>query len=336
MSATPSQIGLTGEPETRVELRARRGGLHAWLELTKARLTSLVLLTTAVGFVLAAPGPVEWVGLAWTVLGAGLAAAGVAGMNQRLEVERDALMERTRRRPLPAGTIGRGAALALSLACMIAGPLVLLLAVNPLSAGLTALCEFVYIGLYTPLKVRTPVNTLVGAVCGALPPMIGWAAAAGRLDAGGWVLGAILFVWQMPHFLALAWMYRADYERGGFRMLPAIDATGRVTAATALLYSLALVPTTLMLTACGATGPLYMLGALVLGVGLALAALRFAMTRAEGHARSLFLASVIYLPLLLGLMVFDRAPLPPRTAAIVFGPAPGHSAATPAPSDAAP
>lgn len=285
---------------------AQRGPLANLLELGKARLSALVLMTTAVGFVLAEPGPIAWAPFLVTLAGTALAALGANAWNQILEAPRDARMLRTQRRPLPSGALSRSAAVWFATGCTLVGPLLLGVLVNWLAAFLALATLLIYVGLYTPMKVRTPLNTLVGAVCGAIPPMVGWSAAAGDLGAGAWVLAAILFVWQIPHFLALAWMYRDDYERGGFRMLPVIDRDGRATCQATLLYSVTLIPAAMMLTLTGATGVTYAIAAAALGAALSLLAWRFHRERTYARARAVFLASVIYLPLLLALMVMDR------------------------------
>jgi protoheme IX farnesyltransferase len=302
-SGTPS-IGLAAPAAA--ARAGLRGTLEAMLELCKVRLSLLVLMTTAVGFVLACREAIEWGRLAWTLLGTALAAFGVSALNQVIEVHRDARMERTRRRPLPSGTIGLRTARLLGLGATVAGPLVLALLVNPQSAALAALCACVYLLLYTPLKARTPLNTLVGAVCGAIPPMIGWVAVDGRLEGGAWVLGAILFIWQIPHFLSLAWLYREDYRRGGFRMLSLDDEDGRRTAQAVLLYGMTLVPVSVTLSLIGLTGGAYALAALLLGLALLGVVGQFYRARSSAAARAVFVASVIYLPLLLTFMVVDR------------------------------
>lgn len=243
--------------------------------------------------------------LAWTVVGTALTAFGANILNQWAEVERDRLMERTRGRPLPSGRISRPRALAWGLASCVAGTLVLVLGTNGLTAGLAVFTIVLYVLVYTPLKVRTPLNTVVGAVVGAVPPMMGWAAATGRLDLGAWILFGILFVWQIPHFLALAWMYRDDYARAGYRMLPITDATGATTGRMAFYWGLALLPLGGALTASGATGAVFFATSTVLGLGFIWLGFRFAQDRTRQRARRLFLASVLYLPALLGLMVTD-------------------------------
>lgn len=277
----------------------------ALLELSKFRLSLLVVSTTAVGYFLAAESALGWSRLALTLIGTALAAFGANAFNQCLEAPRDARMLRTRGRPLPSGRVSARAAWLFAGVVGLSGP-ALLLAVSPLAALLAAGCEALYVLVYTPLKVRTTLNTLVGAVVGAIPPLIGWAAAAGELAPGAWVLGAILFVWQIPHFLALAWLYREDYARGGFRMLPSADRGGERTCQAIVLFSLALVPVALMLTGVGATGLAYAAGAALLTAWLMVLAVRLYLDRSDARARGVFLASVIYLPLLLGLMVADR------------------------------
>lgn len=297
---------------------AHRGSvLRDFCELAKLRLNAMVLLTTGVGYALAPTalhedGTVS--GLNWgrfglTLLGTGLAAMGASAFNQLLEIRRDGLMERTRQRPLPAGRISPGVALVFAFVASFGGLGILNENVDSLCAGLGTLNLLVYVLLYTPLKPRTSLNTLVGAICGALPPMMGWAAAAHRLDSGAWVLGAILFLWQIPHFLGLAWLYRADYARAGFRMLPVIDPTGRITGPMVVLYCLALLPVGLAMSIVGVTGWVYAALSLLLGAGLLYLGMELAKHKTQRDARRLFLASVTYLPLLLILMLLDPLPV---------------------------
>lgn len=286
------------------DYRAKSGLVSAYLELSKFRLSLLVLLTTAVGYVLAAGG-IDWLRFSITLVGTALAAFGANAFNQVLEKDRDRRMLRTRTRPLPSGAISPRAAVAYALAVGLGGPLLLAVAVDLWAGALALGCALLYVVVYTPMKVRSSLNTLVGAVVGAIPPLIGWVAASGELAGGAWVLAAILFVWQIPHFLALAWLYREDYERGGFRMLPMGDRGGEMTCQAVVLYSLALVPVTLMLTGVGAAGIWYASGAVLLSSALIALAVRLYGVRSDANARRVFLASVIYLPLLLGLMVVD-------------------------------
>lgn len=303
--------------------------LGFYLELAKARLAALVVLTTIVGFVLASRGSFDPARLALTVLGTVLTAFGANILNQWLEADRDLRMERTRNRPLPAGHVSRRTALVWGLASATAGLAVLDLWTNRLTAGLALFVIVLYVLVYTPLKVKTPLNTAVGAVCGAVPPMMGWTAATGHLELGAWILGGILFIWQVPHFLALAWMYREDYARGGFRMMPAADPDGSITGRAAFINAIALLPITGALAAAGVTGMTYLVISQIVGIAFAVLGLGFARRRVRLTARRLFLASIIYLPILLGLMVSDMddrrtrvagVDLPQRASLIVEGP----------------
>jgi protoheme IX farnesyltransferase len=244
--------------------------------------------------------------LVHTLLGTALVAGGTNALNQLSERDVDARMRRTRGRPLPSGRLTPRAAGAFAAAISVAGVAYLAATVNLLTAGLAALTLTSYVFLYTPLKRRTSLNTLVGAVPGALPIVGGWTAAGGRLDVAAAALFWILFLWQLPHFLALAWVYRDDYRAGGLVMLGGVDATGRLTGRMSLLFALALVPVSLVPTLLGVTGAVYFVGALLLGglYAAAGAALCFATT--ERRARRLFLTSIAYLPALLTLMVVDR------------------------------
>ena len=301
IAADPAALSPTGFGGAR---------LGVYLELAKAKLSALVLVSTVVGFLLASGVAIDWFGLAWTVIGTGLAAFGANALNQCFEAPRDARMRRTRGRPIPSRRLTPARAYLAALGMALLGPLLLWLTVNTLAAALALSTIILYLGAYTPLKVRSPANTLVGAVVGAIPPMIGWAAADGTLGAGAWLLAAILFFWQIPHFLALAWLYRDDYARGGFRMLPHVDQRGGLTCDIVVLYSLALLPLALTITVIGLAGWLYASGSLALGSGLVLAAMHLHKHRRDVDAKRVFLASVIYLPLLLGLMVADRQTRP--------------------------
>ncbi|MDE2292212.1 MAG: heme o synthase [Elusimicrobia bacterium] len=274
--------------------------MSRWLELSKPRIASFVVFTTWLGWRFA--GRPEAPELWWTLLGTGLASGAAGVLNQWLEREQDALMHRTRRRPLPSGRVTPQAALAYGVALGAAGIAVLAAKVGALPAFLAALTLVLYVGGYTPLKRVTPQGTWIGAVSGAIPPMIGWAAARGSLGAGAWALFSIQFLWQMPHFLSLFWLYREDYARAGFRVQSVVDPAGRSTAFQIALNSLGLLVATLMPTLFGVTGLGYGLGALVLGSAFLAMALRTAWTmRAEDHRR-LFRASLAYLPAVFGLL----------------------------------
>jgi heme o synthase len=285
-------------------LRSAVEGMHALLELTKVRLSALVLLTTAVGFLAAGAGDSSH--LLWTLVGTALAAGGAQAINQALEWRRDALMERTAKRPVPLHKISPRGAFLLGAGLAGSGLATLLLGVNPLTAGLGLAVVLLYTAVYTPLKVRTPLCTLAGAVCGAIPPMMGWTGATGSVGFGAWVLGTLLFLWQIPHFLSLAWLYREDYARGGFRMLPAVDPRGTITAHLVTLYCLALLPVGLVAHLAGMAGWAFVAGSLVLGGGQLVLGLRLAGTRTDASARRLFLATLAYLPLLLVILMADR------------------------------
>ena len=282
-------------------------------ELTKARLTTLVLVTTAMGYILGrADSPnLDWIMMGWTMLGTACAAAGSAILNQVFERVRDGLMDRTKERPVPSGRISRASAFAAGVICSYVGVAVLASMVNILAAGLTLLTVLLYILVYTPLKPLTTVNTIVGAVSGALPPMIGWAAATGGLEVGAWVIGGILFVWQLPHFLALAWMYRKDYARGGHLMLPVVDPRGDITAQVMLMTALLLVPVGLLATLLGVTGWWSAGASIIMGLWFSLRCLGFWRRRDEESARSAFRASLLYLPVMMLVMVLDRGSVSP-------------------------
>lgn len=308
--------------------RAVAATLADYAELTKARLVALVLVTTAVGFVLADSEPTRWATFGWTLLGTALAGLGANGLNECIERRADSRMARTRNRPLPAGRLPIAVAYSVATAMTILGPVILVIGANVLAALLALSAAAVYLLIYTPLKSRTPLCTLVGAVSGALPPMVGWAAASGRLDAGAWILGGVLFVWQIPHFLALSWLYRDDYARGGFRMLPVVDRQGDLTTLAVVLFSLALVPVALMATWVGVAGWAYAGGSVLLGTALAGLGAVLRRRRSRLNARRVFLASIVYLPFLLGLMLLDRGPIAqvvPHVGAMAVVPAPDPS-----------
>ncbi|MGE3311081.1 MAG: heme o synthase [Limisphaerales bacterium] len=275
-------------------------------ELTKARLTALVLITTLTGYFVARTGGADWLGGLHVLLGTALVAAGAAALNEWWERDLDRLMERTATRPLPAGQVEPGFALALGLMLSAGGLVYLTWVVNPLTAGLGALAWFSYVLVYTPLKRVTPWNTLVGAIPGALPPLMGWTAARGEVGVGGLGLFGILLLWQIPHFMAIAWLYREQYAKAGFRMLPVVDPHGRATGWIALVSAVALLVTSGVPVWVGLAGPVYGVGALALGLVFAWTTWRFTMDLDCRRARMVFFASIIYLPLLLGLLMADN------------------------------
>ena len=277
-----------------------------FVELVKARLTLLVLLTTAVGFYLGASNGFGAIALAHAVFGTAMAAAGAAALNQWWERRLDALMHRTRERPIPAGRMSPGGGLIIGAGLAAGGVAYLAAACNWLSALLAAATIGIYIFAYTPLKRVSTVNTLVGAVPGALPPMIGWAAASGNVEGPAWSLFAILFCWQIPHFFAIAWMYREDYARGGFRMLSNDDDSGVRSASQGVLFCMLLLIISGVPTYLGLTTVTYLPLALALGGWFTVMAMRFHQKRTFLAARALFVTSIIYLPLLLLALVLTK------------------------------
>lgn len=276
------------------------------VELTRLRLNLLVVLTTGIGFLLAVEGPFPLALFLHTVIGTALVAAGSSALNQVLEREVDATMPRTANRPIPTGRMDPDVALAVGVLLSVGGLGQLAWFVNLETAFLGALTLAGYLFVYTPLKRKTSLATIVGAVPGAIPPMMGWAALRGEISIEAWALFGILFLWQLPHFLAIAWLYRGDYELGGMPMLPVVDREGRVTARQAILYASALVPVSLLPTALGMTGFTYLCCALVLGAVYVGYGVSFSRHRNHRAALQLMLASVIYLPALLASMVLDR------------------------------
>jgi heme o synthase len=284
----------------------RRSFLSDFAELVKARLTLLVLLTTAVGYYLGARGPINFPGLFHAVFGTALAAAGAAALNQWWERRLDALMHRTRSRPIPGGRMQPRDALVLGCLLSVAGIVYLSVACNALSAMLAAATIIVYIFAYTPLKRVSTFNTLVGAIPGALPPVVGWAAATGKMDIGAWSLFAILFFWQLPHFFAIAWMYREDYARAGFEMISKDDNTGARSASQSVLFCILLLLISGIPEFLGLVSAVYLIIELVLNGVFIFVAMRFLRTQQRADARRLFLTSIAYLPLLLGGLVLTK------------------------------
>jgi heme o synthase len=278
-----------------------------YLALTKPRITWLILMSTGVGYFFGAKSGWHFLALLHTIIGTGLIASGTAALNQWYEREADAKMKRTQARPLPAGRVTANKALVFAILISVAGFVELFFGVNALTALLGLFTLLSYLFIYTPLKQRSPHSTTIGAIPGAMPPLIGYAAASGTLTWEAWVLFAILFLWQFPHFYAIAWMYREDYERAGIRMLPVVEPDGESTARRILLYSLALIPISLAPKFLSMTGNLYLIGALALGLFFAYAGWRVSMDRTRQRARAVLLASVVYLPVLYGLMLLDRS-----------------------------
>jgi len=275
-------------------------------DLVKARLTTLVLLTTFVGFYLGERGAVQLLLLGHVLLGTALVAAGAAALNQLLEREYDAKMHRTAGRPLPSGRLQPATVAVFGGACSVLGLVYLAALVNPLTSVVGAVTSISYLFIYTPLKRVTWLNTLVGAIPGALPPLMGWTAARNELSGEGWTLFAVLAFWQIPHFMAIAWLYREEYAKAGFVMLPNVDADGSRTGLHAVGNTLALFIVSLCPFLLGMNGPVYLAFAVVLGAAYFWFAVRFARQLTVVRARQLFLVSIIYLPLLLTALVWDK------------------------------
>ena len=275
-----------------------------YLALSKSRIVLMVLITTAAGF-LAAAHAVDAVLLVHTLIGTALVAAGTNALNQYVEREHDAKMHRTRMRPLPAGRITPRAALLFSWGVSVIGTIYLGLAVNWLTAALGAFTLTSYVYVYTPLKRVSTICTIIGAVPGAIPPLMGWAAVTGELSLGGWIVFGILFFWQLPHFMALSWMYREDYARGGFVMLAVRDGDGTAVAREAIFYTLALLPLSVAPALFGMAGAVYFVGAALCGAALLAATIRFFFDRQVRNARSVFMISNLYLLTVMLLLVVD-------------------------------
>jgi len=285
--------------------------MRHYIELTKPRITWLILMSTAVGyfFGLDREAPFNWALLIHTLVGTGLIASGTAALNQWWERESDKLMRRTASRPLPMGLLTARRALWFGIALALAGAAELAIWVNVLSALLGAFTLAAYLFVYTPMKSRTHLSTVVGALPGAMPPLMGYAAGSGLLNREAWSLFFILFVWQFPHFLAIAWMYRDDYARAGIRMLPVVEPDGKSTSRQIILYATTLIPISLLPVMLGMSGKIYLVGAMILGLWFLYTGVRVAFDRTNVRARHVLLASVIYLPMIYGLMVLDRPSL---------------------------
>jgi protoheme IX farnesyltransferase len=288
------------------EQRPTRRRVVDFLSLTRPRVVLMVLVTTFVGFSLGSQGAPDWFRLLKTLFGMALAAGGTAALNQYLERDVDRKMARTRLRPLPDGRLKPPEALAFGVAITACGLLALTLLVDPLSGLITAISVVSYLFLYTPLKRKSPLCTLIGAIPGALPPVAGWAATRGELGIEAWVLFAILFLWQIPHSLAIAWLYRNDYAQAGFRLLSVIDPDGRSMGRPIVSHCLALLIVGILPTVIGLTGSVYFVAAFVLGIAFLGCGVGLAVCRSAKAARRLLHASLVYLPVLLLMMVLDN------------------------------
>lgn len=285
---------------------ASRARVADFLALTKPRVNLLVVASTLAGYAMAAGDDGAIVTLLSAAIGTALVSGGAAALNQIAERETDALMRRTRERPMPSGRLQVAEARAFALALIATGLVGLALSTHLVAAAVAMVSAVCYVLVYTPLKRRTSFAMVVGAVPGALPPMIGWAAARGSLEPASWLLFVIQFLWQLPHVLAIAWLYRDDFARAGFPMLPVLEPDGRTTARHAVAYAAALVPASLATTTMGLTGLAYFVGAALLGLGFLALTVRFALRRSAASARALFVASILYLPVLWILMIADR------------------------------
>jgi protoheme IX farnesyltransferase len=287
-----------------------RRRLADYVALTKPRVIAMVLVTTLVGYYLGlgSSGLVSGAHLLHTLLGTALAAGGTLALNQYMERDLDARMDRTRHRPLPEGRLLAGEALAFGGGLLVVGLAWLWVAANPLAAGVTAAIAATYLLAYTPLKPVTSLSSVVGAVPGALPPVAGWAAARGELPVEAWVIFGIMFLWQIPHSLAIGRLYRGDYARAGIRVLPVVDPDGSSTGMHVVASALALLPVALLPTVIGFAGPVYFLVALLLGIGFLWSAVGLARSRSAADARRLLFASLVYLPVLLAVLALDKLP----------------------------
>jgi protoheme IX farnesyltransferase len=287
-------------------LAASHARSRDFVALAKPRLNLLVVASTLVGYAMADGESLGVLRVAGLLLGTGLVAGGASAFNQVVERDLDALMKRTRLRPLPDQRLQPIEGLLFGSAITLAGLLMILMSANLLAAAVALATLLCYVVVYTPLKRRSSLGTVIGAIPGALPPVIGWAASSGALPPQAWTLFGIMFLWQLPHFLAIAWMYRDDYARAGFPMLPVLEPDGRSTGRQSFLYAAALVPLSLAPTLMRMAGEAYFAGALVLGVAFLWLTLRFARTRSAGDARRVFFGSIVYLPLLWILMIVNK------------------------------
>ncbi len=301
MEMTETGSGVVAEERT-----GRRARVGDMFDLTKPRLTLLSVLTTLAGYYVATTGDLDVMRLIHTLLGTFMVGGGCGALNMYVERELDGMMRRTAGRPIPSGKVSPNEALFIGILLTGLGVAYLALAVNLLTGVIAAATFVSYVFLYTPLKRRTTLNTVIGAIPGALPPVMGWVAVRNSLGVEAWILFAILFFWQMPHFLALAWMYRKDYERAGYKMLPVVDPSGASTNRQILIYTAALLPVSLIPTLFGIAGAVYFFGAFALGLAFLALGVRLALDRQNTNAKWVFHYSLIYLPLLLLTMALDR------------------------------
>jgi protoheme IX farnesyltransferase len=293
---------------TRTIPAARVSRAVSYLALTKPDVSFLVVLTTLAGFYLGSRGPVDWLRMVQTVVGTTLVAAGTSALNHYIERASDSFMRRTAGRPLPSGQLRPIEALLFGGSLVVAGTVYLAFTAGVLASFLAVFTCASYLGIYTPLKKRTTLATAIGAIPGAMPPLIGWVAAGGSLNLGAWVVFAIMCLWQFPHFFAIAWMYREDYSRAGIKMLPVVDPTGRATFRQIIGAAILLVPVSAVPVFMGIAGVRYFFGAVVLNLLLIQLCLWASASRTNVRAKWLMHATVLHLPLLLGLMMYDKLP----------------------------
>ena len=283
-----------------------REKLAAYLELTKPRIAFMLVLTSAAGFYLGTGKDFDFLLFVNSMTGIALLAFGVATLNQVWERRTDALMERTAKRPLPTQKITPTEALIFGILLCVIAEIYLAFLVNNLTAILGLIVIVGYVLLYTPLKTRTSMSTAVGAIPGAMPPLMGWTSSANEITLGAWILFALLFLWQFPHFLAIAWMYREQYAKAGIKMLPVVEPEGKITARQIVIFTILLLPVSLMPYFFGVSGVIYLVGASLLGIWFLWASIQAARAKTNEKARSLLLVSVLYLPLIFALMVFNH------------------------------
>lgn len=289
--------------DTRAE--SFRDKLLAYVELTKPRIAFMLVLTAAAGFFVGSKHSLDYVLFANAMIGIALLAFGVATLNQWLERHTDRLMDRTARRPLPAGRLGSNEALIFGVLQCVVAEVYLAVLVNPLTAFLGLIVIVGYVLLYTPLKTRTTISTAIGAIPGAMPPLMGWTSAANEISIGAWSLFVLLFLWQFPHFFAIAWIYKDDYSKAGILMLPVVEADGKLTARQIVLFAIMLVPVSLAPFFFGFAGPIYLVGAAILGLWFLFESFRAARARTVEKAKRLMFVTIMYLPLIFGLLVAD-------------------------------
>lgn len=280
--------------------------LAAFLELTKPRIAFMLILTSAAGFYLGSKGSFDFLLFINSTIGITLLAFGVATLNQFIERRTDALMERTAKRPLPTNKVTPAEALIFGLILTVSAEIYLAVLVNPLTAALGLIVIVGYVLLYTPLKTKTSASTAIGAIPGALPPLMGWTSSANEITLGAWVLFAMLFLWQFPHFLAIAWMYKEQYRKAGILMLPVVEEKGTITAIQIVTFTIMLLPVSIAPFFIGVAGSVYLVGASILGLWFLFYSIQTARAKSVEQARKLLLVSVLYLPVIFALMVFNH------------------------------